>query len=105
MASLPTVVSRAFHVPNSTWTLAYWPCSANAGPMHLQCNSFGGLCKRGANRVQPQCKSLNTARAVGAIAAGRPQKCLTKRWSLAVSSLLLCGAGYHCSYVEPKSSK
>jgi hypothetical protein len=63
MAVLPTVVSRAFHVPNSTRTPAYWPCSANAGPMHLQCNSSGGLCNRGANRVQPRCKSLNTARA------------------------------------------
>ena len=63
MAVLPAVVSRAFHVLNSTWDSAYLPCSANAGPMQLQCNSSGGLCNRSANRVQPQCKSLNTARA------------------------------------------
>jgi hypothetical protein len=31
--------------------------------MQQQCNSSGGLCNRSANTVQPQGKSLNTARA------------------------------------------
>jgi len=71
MASLPTMVSCAFHVRNYTWTPAYLPGSANASPMHFQCNSFGGLCKHGANGVQSQCKSLKVIRAHGAFAAGR----------------------------------
>ena len=62
MASLPTTALALSAYRHSTWTLAKLPCNGNAGSMQLQCNSFGGLCKRSANRVQSQCKSLNGSR-------------------------------------------
>jgi len=40
-----------FHVRNFTWTPAYLPCSANAVPLHYQCNSLG----RYASAVQIEC--------------------------------------------------
>ena len=89
--------SCAFHVRNSTLTPAYWPCSANATPLQIQCNSSGGY----ASAVQLECSHgasrLIRLAQLGVFRCPPGRGCLKKLWGFGDERLPLCSAGYRRS--------
>ena len=83
----------AFHARDSIWTPAYLPCSADAAPLHPQCNSFGGSaspaqveCSYGASRL------IRLAQ-VGVFAAGKIRTSSKKPYGFGDSDSCYCRPG------------